>query len=248
MGWVEKEQATPFDNLPIQGLFYLDGDMLARLIRRNWTVGEKLPMIAFPSGKECEVWETSNPEAEGIVHVFGEMDLPYRDTRDRAFEQANDIAEQCGYVVRKTGDDRLEVWGSDDDEHYAIIYDNTDRQMIDVQPVRENTPRPHQPLLPDGIRARLPALYSNEQLGLNALAQVKFFTPDGQWTWYASEFDGEDTFFGLVIGFEMELGYFSLSELESARGPLGLPVERDLFFKPMPFSTLLKKHERAFRS
>ena len=24
--------------------------------------------------------------------------------------------------------------------------------------------------------------------------QVKFFTPDNNWTWYASKFDGEDIF------------------------------------------------------
>jgi hypothetical protein len=35
---------------------------------------------------------------------------------------------------------------------------------------------------------------------------VKYFTPDSNWTWYASEFDGEDTFFGPVAGFEVELG------------------------------------------
>lgn len=45
------------------------------------------------------------------------------------------------------------------------------------------------------------------------------------------------TFFGLVDGFEKELGYFSLSELESVKGPLGLKIERDLYFKP----TTLKK-------
>jgi len=64
---------------------------------------------------------------------------------------------------------------------------------------------------------------------------VKFFTPDSNWTWYAWEvedvaaMDGQpDTlFFGLVCGFEKELGYFSLGELRSARGPLGLPIERD---------------------
>ena len=61
---------------------------------------------------------------------------------------------------------------------------------------------------------------------------MKFFTPDSNWTWYASEFDGEDIFFGLVAGFEIELGYFSLSELKEARGPLGLPIERDRFFEP----------------
>ena len=63
----------------------------------------------------------------------------------------------------------------------------------------------------------LPELYSGEEKGLEAQAQVKFFTPDSNWTWYASEFDGEDIFFGLVAGFEP--GYFSLSELQSVRGP-----------------------------
>tara|TARA_R100001530_G_scaffold6526_2_gene7603 strand:- start:2 stop:271 length:270 start_codon:yes stop_codon:yes gene_type:complete len=70
------------------------------------------------------------------------------------------------------------------------------------------------------------------------IAVVKFFTPDSSWTWYASEFDGKDTFFGLVDGFEKELGYFSLSELESVRGKLGLPIERDRYFRPTPLDEL----------
>ena len=37
-------------------------------------------------------------------------------------------------------------------------------------------------------------------------------------------------FFGLVEGFEKELGYFNLSELEAVRGHLGLPIERDLYW------------------
>jgi hypothetical protein len=59
---------------------------------------------------------------------------------------------------------------------------------------------------------------------------VKFFDPCGSWTWYATEFDGEDTFFGLVDGWEKELGYFSLTELELVRGSLGLGIERDIHF------------------
>jgi hypothetical protein len=87
-------------------------------------------------------------------------------------------------------------------------------------------------LFPDIVRATLPPLYSQEGLGEDALARVKFFTPDSSWTWYATEFDGDDTFFGLVIGHEREYGYFSLSELRSNRGPLGLPIERDEHFTP----------------
>ncbi len=93
-------------------------------------------------------------------------------------------------------------------------------------------------LLPEKIAKKLPPLYATEGQGRNALAQVKFFTPDSSWTWYAVEFDGEDIFFGFVIGFEREFGYFSLSELESVRGPMNLPVERDLYFKPTPLSKL----------
>ena len=89
-------------------------------------------------------------------------------------------------------------------------------------------------LLTKEIRKKLPPLYSQEDKGENAIAQVKFFTPDNNWTWYATEFDGKDLFFGKVIGFETELGYFSLSELQSTKGPLGLHIERDKFFDPKP--------------
>lgn len=103
-------------------------------------------------------------------------------------------------------------------------------------------PRGHV-LLPKELKEKLPKLYENEELGLDARALVKYFTPDSNWTWYGSEFDGEDIFFGLVSGFEVELGYFSLSELESARGPRGLPIERDLYFKPETLENLLRRHK-----
>ena len=93
-------------------------------------------------------------------------------------------------------------------------------------------------LLPDDIRQRLPKLYETEGQGLKAVAQVKFFTPDSSWTWYATEFDGEDLFFGLVIGQAKEYGYFSLQELKEARGPMGLPIERDLYFTPKTLEEL----------
>jgi Protein of unknown function (DUF2958) len=82
------------------------------------------------------------------------------------------------------------------------------------------------------LRRTLPPLYAQDKLGGDAVVYVKYFTPDSDWTFYASEFDGKDTFFGLVDGFEKELGYFSLSELQSVRGPMGLPIERDLYWEP----------------
>ncbi len=92
-------------------------------------------------------------------------------------------------------------------------------------------------LLTKELRHKLPPLGSTES-NPNPLAQVKYFTPDSNWTWWAIEFDGEDTFFGLVHGFEEEFGYFSLAELESSTGPLGLHIERDLYFQPTPVSQL----------
>ena len=92
-------------------------------------------------------------------------------------------------------------------------------------------------LITEEIRKTLPPLYANEN-EKDPIARVKFFTPWTSWTWYATEFDGEDIFFGLVDGFEAELGYFSLAELESITGPAGLTIERDLYFKPTPLSQL----------
>ena len=88
-------------------------------------------------------------------------------------------------------------------------------------------------------RANLPALYSQEN-NPDPLVVIKFFQPWGSWTWYVIEFDGKDTFFGLVDGFEEELGYFSLSELCSVHGPFGLKIERDLHFTPRPLSKCRK--------
>ena len=87
-------------------------------------------------------------------------------------------------------------------------------------------------LLTEEIRRKLPPLYSQEDKGGKTIAWVKYFTPSSSWTWYGVEFDGKDTFFGLVDGHCKELGYFSLSELESIRGPMGLPIERDLYWQP----------------
>src|SRR6202167_4189488 len=63
---------------------------------------------------------------------------------------------------------------------------------------------------------------------------VKLFTPDAQCTWLLTELDPDDGLaFGLCdLGLGCpELGYVSLIELQSVRGKLGLPIERDLHFE-----------------
>ena len=91
-------------------------------------------------------------------------------------------------------------------------------------------------ILTTANRRALPALYAQDGRGYDAVAYVKFFNPNGAATWYATEFDGEDTFFGLCdLGWgQPELGYFSLAELRSVRGPFGLGIERDLHWTPRP--------------
>lgn len=86
-------------------------------------------------------------------------------------------------------------------------------------------------LLTVALRKQFPKLYQTEETPVEEKKVIaKFFTPWTSWTWYATEFDGEDLFFGLVDGQEKEWGYFSLKELESLRGPWGLKIERDLYF------------------
>jgi hypothetical protein len=101
-------------------------------------------------------------------------------------------------------------------------------------------------LLTAELRARLPALYSQEQ-NQDPTVHAKFFTPDSNWTWLVTEGSAEDDdflFFGYVIGLEEEWGYFVLSELESVRGHLGLAIERDLHFQPGPFSKVIERYRR----
>jgi hypothetical protein len=96
-------------------------------------------------------------------------------------------------------------------------------------------------------REKLPPLYSGEEKGLDGIAQVKFFTPDSSWLWFISEFDGDDLMFGLVISHEIELGYVSLAELKSVKGPMGLPIERDLYYQAKTLREVKEKHEQERR-
>lgn len=120
-------------------------------------------------------------------------------------------------------------------------------------------------LLTQGSARALPILYSQEQVK-DPVVHVKFFLPWGSWTWYATEAasvigtpDGAEEnvsltdpragdyvlFFGLVDGFEEELGYFSLDELQSVRGPGGLRIERDLHWAPRPLSQCYRAARRV---
>ena len=102
-------------------------------------------------------------------------------------------------------------------------------------------------LITQSLLNEIPDLYETEGT-LDPLCRVKLFTPHANWTWYIIEISKEDKdyCFGYVVGLESELGYFSLLEIKSLRGPLGLAVERDEYFNPTPFSKV-KELENAIR-
>lgn len=90
-------------------------------------------------------------------------------------------------------------------------------------------------LLNAALKAALPPIGATSGQA-DPLICVKLFLPDGAWTWYVIEYDGSDECFGLVAGFARELGYFSLHELATLRGPFGCRVERDRYFEPCRLS------------
>ena len=98
-------------------------------------------------------------------------------------------------------------------------------------------------LFPQNLLETMPKLYTTEGKGYDATAIIKLFHPLSSWYWYLVEFDGSETFYGLVIGHEIELGYSNRSEFEI--GELqGLPFERDLGFDPTSLKEILTEHKK----
>jgi hypothetical protein len=78
------------------------------------------------------------------------------------------------------------------------------------------------------------------------MVYAKLFCPWAAGTWWVLEFDPTEqiAFCFAYLGDEWcaELGDVSLEELEEVRGPAGLCVERDLYFKPCRLSEALANH------
>lgn len=142
----------------------------------------------------------------------------------------------------------VEHEGNHDRQHNHVREQRRQQEMLDGHN-----------LLPDILKERMPVLYSQEQ-EQDPMVHCKFFDPVGSWTWYATEGSPVDedgysdtdkpkvdyVFFGLVVGFEPELGYFSLHELKTAkeglRGMRALPIERDISFEPSKLSEIKRQH------
>ena len=75
---------------------------------------------------------------------------------------------------------------------------------------------------------------------------VKLFDPAGAGTWYIAGYDRETgRAFGAVRIHELEVGDFDIWELVGLRGrPFGLPIERDLHWRPAHLSAVLDGSSR----
>ena len=104
-------------------------------------------------------------------------------------------------------------------------------------------------LMTKDLADTIPALCANENVEDydTVLAPAKLYSPYTGWTWYITEMDpATGLCFGLVEGFETELGYFSLDELAEATVLCGVPaVERDLYWEPQILGEIRRQSRLA---
>ena len=71
---------------------------------------------------------------------------------------------------------------------------------------------------------------------------AKFFDAMGDWKWFLMNMHkDEDYCWGIVDGFAVEMGSFSMKELQNIELPFGLGIERDMYFEPIKASELWKE-------
>lgn len=82
---------------------------------------------------------------------------------------------------------------------------------------------------------------------LDQLVVAKFFDPCSQWTWYLMNQDPNDPnyLWGIVKGFEIEEGSFSLNELSTFKNKFGLGIERDMYFRPKSAKEIYEKLKKG---
>ena len=77
---------------------------------------------------------------------------------------------------------------------------------------------------------------------MEQMVVAKFFDAMGDWKWFLMNKKKDDSYcWGIVKGFEVEMGSFSIDELESIKLPFGLGIERDTLFEPMKASEVWKQ-------
>ena len=135
---------------------------------------------------------------------------------------------RCGFAGSKADDDTRR-------RHSALPAGR------DVEGRLPGTEEDMRELMTREIAEGLPGLY--EQDGAeDPMVYVHYFSCVNGWDWWLLEFDGTDEAFGLVEGYDDELGYFSLKEMAELNRSMGFAVvERDEHFSPKPLSAVRRR-------
>jgi hypothetical protein len=150
--------------------------------RERWIIKEWFWYQASPY-PELLRERLEKTEAEEMINQRLESISPFcnqntQTRRGNLFELLADLTDEDGALAEIEELESLGIWNRE----------------VDLRTPLEEPPPVGEYLLDKKTRLKLPALRSGEELGMDAKVQVKFFTPDSNWTWYASEFDGEDVF------------------------------------------------------
>lgn len=103
-------------------------------------------------------------------------------------------------------------------------------------------------LLPGKLASKLPAIGSSPDVPLDETpVHIRFFDRSSNWRWYVLEYDGQDTFFGLLItNYLVTAGQFTLTELQSIAGEAGEPsIQRDREFSVQSVRQLAETEPRV---
>lgn len=131
MTWYNKEARIRLDEIPVEGVFFLDSDLAAKKLPLFHLLGMKCPMIAFPSGEACPIaWDR---EDSPQVYLFPGMDLPLYDTYPHALQRALEQAEDAWFTVFGNGENQLELWSHLSEEVFFVTYDNEQQRMVDLE-------------------------------------------------------------------------------------------------------------------
>ena len=84
----------------------------------------------------------------------------------------------------------------------------------------------------------IPPLYAQENVA-NPILYARYHIVECDWEWYVMEYSPlQKLCYGLIVCDEVELGYFSLDELESIQYKYGVVAQYDYEFKPIELKAL----------
>jgi hypothetical protein len=211
---------------------YIPGDPSVGIFDAYGTV-----VSVHDNSAEVRVGNSGDTEELGLEEFVDSVSLE----QEKKFEQGlykDWLEEQPLNRLHEMKDDNLRI-GKDDKMLDSVLIEKRKPSMGKFAKEPNEDVRRHK-LMPEDLKAKIPALYSQEK-EKDPMVWGKFFSPYSGYTLYITEFDGDDTLFGYVTGmYEDELGYASLNELASAERD-GLPlIERDNYFIPKRLSEVKK--------